>query len=65
MNDHTPINPVTLLDSLDIEAIRTRLDELDREARALRVLLRSACVRQRGQPTPGAAIREEATHATS
>jgi hypothetical protein len=44
-----PTNPVELLQSLDIPAIRARLEEIERESRALRVLLRSAVVRQREQ----------------
>jgi len=48
MSDVTPHNlsPTELIDSLDAEAIAARLDELGREARALRVLLRSARARR-------------------
>ena len=42
-----PSDPAKLLAILDANAIQRRLDELDREARALRVLLRSARARQR------------------
>jgi hypothetical protein len=47
-----------LLNSLDPEAIARRLEELDREARALRVLLRSARARQAAQQRGGRASRE-------
>jgi hypothetical protein len=45
-NDPHAADPVALLESLDPEAIAARLDELEREAQALRVLLRSARARQ-------------------
>lgn len=41
------IDPLTLLDSLSPEQIVSQLEDLDREVRALRVLLRSARARQR------------------
>jgi hypothetical protein len=37
-----PDNPVALIQQLDADAIRERLDALDRERDALRVLLRAA-----------------------
>jgi hypothetical protein len=43
---HT-LNAAALVESLDPEAIRDQLAELDRQSRALRVLLRSAQARQR------------------
>jgi hypothetical protein len=43
------LNPSELVNSLDAEAIAARLDELEREAQALRVLLRSARARQGAQ----------------
>ncbi|HEY7313306.1 MAG TPA: hypothetical protein VH643_28410 [Gemmataceae bacterium] len=43
---HT-LNTAALVESLDAEAIRDQLAELDRQSRALRVLLRSAQARQR------------------
>jgi hypothetical protein len=43
----TSPDPTALVDALDAEAIRARLTDLDREARALRVLLRAARARQR------------------
>jgi hypothetical protein len=43
----TPTDPTALVESLDAEAIRARLADLDRQARALRVLLRAARARQR------------------
>jgi hypothetical protein len=42
-----PADPAALIENLDAEAIRDRLAELDRQTRALRVLLRSAVARQR------------------
>jgi hypothetical protein len=47
MSTEAPADPARLLDTLDADAIQRRLDELTREARALRVLLRSARARQR------------------
>jgi hypothetical protein len=43
---------VALLESLNEAEIARRLDQLDREARALRVLLRAS--RARGRPAPRA-----------
>jgi hypothetical protein len=40
-------DPVALVDSLEPVAIRDRLAELDRQSRALRVLLRAAVARER------------------
>jgi hypothetical protein len=40
-------DPVTLVDRLEPDAIRERLVELDRQSRALRVLLRAAVARER------------------
>jgi hypothetical protein len=48
--DATPpeqLDATALVDSLDAAAISARLDELDREAKALRVLLRAARARER------------------
>jgi hypothetical protein len=42
-------DPAALVDSLDAEAIRERLDVLERQAKALRVLLRAALARERNQ----------------
>jgi hypothetical protein len=42
-----PTDPAALIESLDPDAIREELAELDRRSRALRVLLRSAVARQR------------------
>jgi hypothetical protein len=41
-----PTDAVTLIENLDPDVIRDRLAELDRQSRALRVLLRSAVARQ-------------------
>ena len=43
----------TIVDHLDPGAIRERLSELDRQSRALRVLLRAALAHQRSQPSRG------------
>jgi hypothetical protein len=45
-----PTNPVELLETLVPDEIEQRLDELDRESSALRVLLRAA--RARGKKSP-------------
>jgi hypothetical protein len=45
---NSAIDPIDLIDSLDVEAIRAALDELDRREVALRQLLRVALARQRG-----------------
>jgi hypothetical protein len=51
-----PTDPVAIIDTLDADAIAERLEQLDRERDALRVLLRSARARQRAaarrQPAP-------------
>jgi hypothetical protein len=44
------MDAVEILANLTPEKIRTRLDEIKREARALRVLLRSARARHDGRP---------------
>lgn len=51
-----PPDPVELVDRLDAETIRTRLADLDRQSRALRVLLRAAVTRR------GWDERREETH---
>jgi hypothetical protein len=56
-------DPVGLVDSLEPDVIRARINELDRQGRALRVLLRAAIARERvtrrQQITPR---REGGTH---
>jgi hypothetical protein len=42
-------DPLKLVESLNPQAIEAKIDELDRQQRALRVLLRSAKARQRRQ----------------
>jgi hypothetical protein len=42
-----PADPAALIEALDPDLIRDRLAELDRQSRALRVLLRTAVARQR------------------
>jgi hypothetical protein len=46
---HAPTDPVALLATITTEDIRVRLDQLDAEQRALRVLLRSAIARERAR----------------
>jgi hypothetical protein len=46
-SSNIPPDPNTVLDSLDPDRIVSRLQELEQEARALRVLLRAARTRQR------------------
>jgi len=57
----TDCDPGALLAALDPEVIVARLQELDREARALRVLLRAVRARQRGGP-PHTMREREAPH---
>jgi hypothetical protein len=40
-------DPIAFVDELDPDVIRERLDDLDRQSRALRVLLRAALARRR------------------
>ena len=47
--DQALTDPAKMLDTLDANAISERLAELDRQARALRVLLRAVRARQRSQ----------------
>jgi hypothetical protein len=54
-----PTDPVELVRQLDAEAIRHRLDTLDRERAALLVLLRAAQRASRHDPAPA----KEVTHA--
>jgi hypothetical protein len=52
MNPPPPTaDPVRLLDQLDPDALRGRLDQIDRERRALLVLLRAALRMGRPHPT--------------
>jgi hypothetical protein len=57
----TPPTPHELVENLDAAAIRFRLEELDKERDALRILLRAAMARDRRQPP--AARKEEAASA--
>jgi hypothetical protein len=54
----TTRDPIGLIAQLSADEIRARLDELDAEQRALRVLLRSVAARERAL-----ARRRETTHA--
>jgi hypothetical protein len=44
----------SLIRNLSVDQIRERLDELDRESKSLRVLLRSAAARERCRKKRGA-----------
>lgn len=58
MSDVTlPADPAAMIEALDPETIRDHLIELDRQSRALRVLLRAAIARRRS--TARRAQREE------
>jgi hypothetical protein len=62
----TTIDPVALVDGLEPDAIRSRIAELDRQSRALRVLLRAAVARERDKQhlqAAGQPQRREAAHA--
>jgi hypothetical protein len=43
----TTVDPIAIVDGLDAETIRLHLAELERQSRALRVLLRAAVARER------------------
>ena len=58
-----PPDAVALIESLDPEAIRNRLAELDRQSRALRVLLRSAMARQHAASRRHAPLPQEVRRA--
>jgi hypothetical protein len=47
-----PTDPAVLVETLDSETIVARLADLDRQAAALRVLLRAARARERGRRPP-------------
>jgi hypothetical protein len=48
---HTPLSdPAALLEQLDADAIRHRIDEIDHERQALLVLLRAAQRMKRDKP---------------
>jgi hypothetical protein len=51
-----------VLDALDPEQITERLDRLEAEKEALRVLLRAARARTRGRTQEGQGSRARATH---
>jgi hypothetical protein len=53
--DRTIADPVALVDALEPAAIRARIADLERQSRALRVLLRAAVARERrARPASGA-----------
>ena len=58
-----PPDPVSLIDTLDPDAIAARLEELVREQDALRVLLRAARARRRGQQARPPSEKAEVAHA--
>jgi hypothetical protein len=49
-------DPVALVDALEPDVIRERIADLDRQIRALRVLLRAAVARERRVRPTGAAV---------
>lgn len=50
---HTPPpDPIAIVQQLDAAALRERIDALDRERKALLVLLRAAQRMERGRVTP-------------
>jgi len=51
MPDPAPTDPTALLDALNPDQIVQRLQDLDAESRALRVLLRAARSRERSRNT--------------
>ncbi len=66
--DTATADPVAMVDALNPDAIRSRLVELDRQSRALRVLLRAAVARERAldhkPSTADAALRQEVARAS-
>lgn len=60
MNAATPSDPTSIVESLDPEQLQQRLRQLDREQAAVRILLRAARARCRGQQgkRPNAANQE-------
>ncbi len=52
-------DPVNLVDNLDPDALRQRLRELERQQRAVRVLLRAAVAREKklDRATQGGSVR--------
>jgi hypothetical protein len=57
------IDPVHIVDRLDAAYIRARLSELDRQQRALRVLLRAAVARAQVKPPMASPKRREPVRA--
>jgi hypothetical protein len=58
--------PLDLVEQLDPDKIRQQLTDLDRQSRALRVLLRAALARRRGQQRNHSTDRKEVLqHAAS
>jgi hypothetical protein len=59
--------PIDLIDKLDPDAIREKLADLERQATALRILLRAALARRQGiqrrRPAQPATAEETSTHA--
>jgi hypothetical protein len=54
--DASTTDPVALVDALEPDVIRERIADLDRQSRALRVLLRAAVARERRVRPTGAAM---------
>jgi hypothetical protein len=47
-----PPDPVSLVDSLEPEALRARLRDLENQSRAVKVLLRAAVAREKRRALP-------------
>jgi hypothetical protein len=58
-NTNPRSDPAALIESLNPQTIRERLAELDCQARALRVLLRSALARQRAACRDNRTMQQE------
>jgi hypothetical protein len=56
-------DPIALLENLDPPTLRQRIIDLDRQRRALVVLLRAASARERPKRTPSPVLTEEVHHA--
>lgn len=48
-------DPIALVDALSVEEIIAKINDLDRQVKALRVLLRAARARERPEPEPAKA----------
>ncbi|WP_162671712.1 hypothetical protein [Gemmata massiliana] len=58
MDAATPSDPLSLIRELDVEALESRIDQLDRERQALLILLRAA---RRAAPPQLPTVPKDAT----